>query len=114
MSEVTKLIQLPLRIETMTKPDRAKDWVRQMGDYHATYDKWHPIMKMMVHFSELFHEKTRTYMEWFSRGGQRSGARPVAGRGRAARELAQEVHGHRGGEGEDLQGDRGELFPRGL
>lgn len=69
MSEVTKLIQLPLRIETMTKPDRAKDWVRQMGDYHATYDKWHPIMKMMVHFSELFHEKTRTYMEWFSEAG---------------------------------------------
>ncbi len=69
MAEVTKLIQKPIRVETMTKPDRAKDWVAMMADYHAHYDKWQPIMKMMVHFSELLHDKTRAYMEWFSEAG---------------------------------------------
>jgi len=40
-----------------------------MRGYHAALEEWRPVLKNMSKFSELFHPKTRDYIEWFIEAG---------------------------------------------
>lgn len=40
-----------------------------MKDYHVATEEWRPMLKQMAKFSELFHAKTRDYIEWFTEAG---------------------------------------------
>jgi hypothetical protein len=57
------------RIDVNTKAERAKDWVTMMRGYHAAIEEWRPVLKNMSKFSELFHPKTRDYIDWFIEAG---------------------------------------------
>lgn len=52
------------------KPERANDWVLQLTSYHEAYDEWRPMLKLFAHFSELYHEQSRDYIDWFTAPGR--------------------------------------------